>query len=150
VSYSFWIKSTLAPSATTDILNSGTNNEFIIQATNTAKFLFSMKGSAGAIVATTPNSTLTSGWHHIVVTMDASTGTADTTTGAGANLKVYIDNVRATLTYTSTGFSGPHTFQAAIPRIGSQLFSGNIDDLRIYNHILDTTEIGALFTGGAQ
>ena len=80
---------------------------------------------------------LLSNWHHLVVTA----------TGPGLIKKIYIDDKLIAETATSSGPSGTVTNVLTIgyASYNSEYFIGAIDDLRMYNRELSTTEIKALF-----
>ncbi|MDB5301190.1 MAG: repeat-containing protein, partial [Phycisphaerales bacterium] len=82
-------------------------------------------------------------WHHVAFTRDAVTGV----------IKVYVDGV---LSATATGDPGNKTSQFfsigsntnvasdGVTRNGAVYFNGQLDDVRIYNQVLDPAEVNAL------
>ncbi len=84
--------------------------------------------------------TVDTGWHHLVGTFD----------GSQLKASLYVDSIlratdtspQSTLTYNSFGSK---RFQ--IGSDGSTFFSGKIDDVRVYNRVLSTSEITALYNG---
>ena len=91
--------------------------------------------------------------HHIVVTRDSSVDSA-------AAPLMYIDGVQATAVQSGSAISG-----TARPEIGAQLvignglrndplgpyyypFDGKIEDVRIYNRVLSSTEVTELYNSG--
>lgn len=82
-----------------------------------------------------------SGWHHIVMTIDAN----GTPTG-------YVDG-SPTGSYPGTNAKTP-TGSTYIGAMGSgaaaRFFTGNIDDVRLYNRALSLSEILSLYSAGAK
>lgn len=146
-SISFWAKSTW-PAA--DILNLSNSNMKVAGATGT-KISFSFSGGGGSASGTISASTSSNGsalnnasfWHHYVVLMDNSQATYSTN-----DLKVYVDDNLMTLTRPSSGAGanrvGPSDFITGPFTVGSQFFSGSVDDVRVFNRILTLSEINAL------
>jgi hypothetical protein len=87
------------------------------------------------------------GWHHVVVTYDGSTLTNDPvfyidgSSALGALSSDTNPTMAAYNSATSTGYIGN---SAAL----TDDFAGSIDDLRIYNVVLSSTEVTALYNGG--
>jgi len=81
-------------------------------------------------------------WHHVVIIHDHSTGRHEIyidnslcNTGTTSNFPV-IPNGTTTIGNTTTGTSSD----------GGAGFKGSIDDIRVYNRALNTSEINSLFT----
>ncbi len=93
----------------------------------------------------TANDVIDGNWHHVVVTRVA--GSTDT-------IAMYIDGKNTPLTQTgSTGIS-PENINNTQPwtigyNNGSSYFSGQIDDVRIYNYALSSTQVKNLYNNGA-
>jgi hypothetical protein len=87
------------------------------------------------------------GWHHVVVTYDGSTLTNDPVfyIDGSSSLGALSTDTNPTIagynSATSTGYIGN---SAAL----TDDFSGSIDDLRVYNVVLSSTEVTALYNGG--
>jgi len=84
--------------------------------------------------------TVSTGWHHVVMRIDSyGTPTA------------YLDGSIAPGDYSGTDAITPDT-QVSIGGYSgtTRLFSGNIDDTRIYNRALSSAEISALYSAGAR
>lgn len=81
------------------------------------------------------SSTLGTTWHHVVVTYDQS-----------ANLvRLYIDNVEITTTSAiSIGAFSNNIFQIGVAGAGDR-FDGAVAAVRIYDHVLSTSEISDLY-----
>jgi hypothetical protein len=77
-------------------------------------------------------------WHHVGITWDSTSG----------NVKLYIDNV---LDNTVSTLSSPITVPTNDMVIGNryngapQLFTGDIDDVRVYNKALSASEVAAIY-----
>jgi hypothetical protein len=160
----FWIKSNMT--GTANILSLG-GGQGSIAITPTNKLQVSFPGNTGIITGTAPTAGTptinNNAWHFVAVVMDNSQ-TNNTTTGASASdtIRVYYDSaVQQTVTYTPTPTrSGAHTFTTSVPNVGSTIFAGSIDDVRIYgqaaggtgtvNGALTTTQISAIYGAGAQ
>jgi len=79
----------------------------------------------------------TTNWHHVVVTIDSISG-----------MKMYIDNVLQSDTNSSTASTDFSTDDLAIGAWSNSLrryFKGDIDDVRIYERGLDSTEVSNLY-----
>jgi hypothetical protein len=85
-------------------------------------------------------------WHHVVVVYDNSSDANDPL--------IYIDGVLQTLTELDTPSGSPSSDAAVDFTIGnyalanSRTFDGVLDDVRLYDRMLDATEIAALAAGG--
>ena len=143
-SYAFWIK---APQgATLDsyaILSwAATTCRFGGRAANTINCYVDDTSGGSAYYGTTLND---GAWHHIVFT--------STDGGSGANNQVlYVDGIqRGTATETNGGYSSKLWIGSYIN--GGGKFKGALDDLLVYNRVLNSTEVsdlynGAIVTGG--
>lgn len=87
-------------------------------------------------------------WHHLVWLFDG------TQTGNANRLKLYVNGSAQTLTFTGTI---PATLRngTAPLRVGAwsgsltRYFNGRIDELGLWNRVLNTTEIAALYNAGS-
>jgi len=83
-------------------------------------------------------------WHHIVVTYSGSS--------AASGVKIYTDGILNTNSTVTDALSSATTstasFQVGAFNNGSQPFTGQIDDPRIYNYPLTVTQIKTLYNGG--
>jgi hypothetical protein len=160
ISCSFWCKSTYTTTGT-DVIIAGSatgNTVFRIASINGHNFQISYPTGTGTKTGTVSNNVTKTGasgtptlvnagtdWHLIIFTLDNSQSTH-----LGTEIKLYYDNsggTAETTVYTVLG-TGPKVFAAGQPQIGSVHFSGSIDDVRIYNHILSTTEMTQIWGGG--
>jgi hypothetical protein len=91
-------------------------------------------------------------------TVDSSQSVADgkwhllTGTYNGTTMRIYVDSVQKG---SSTSFSGSLPTQAGDVRVGADyqtvpanFFTGNLDDVRIYNRALSATEVKQLYNMG--
>ena len=91
-------------------------------------------------MVTSPNSYNDGQWHHGVVTFD------------GSILRLYIDGVQITTLSTSSipETTGNNPLKiGANSRIASNLFTGSIDEVGVWNRALTNTEITGLMNTGA-
>lgn len=148
---SFWVNDAFSGSVT-DIINGG-NNAFRIQRLNGSgnRIQIQMPGTSGtALWGNFSMTGFTGGWHLVTIVMDQVTAGAGAPTGSFA---VYLDGNTATprtVTYTILTHAGSPNFVTGTPQVGSSFWAGPIDDERIYGRALNATEIGALYTNGAQ
>lgn len=152
VSVSFWAKSTFGGgSVTTPVIN--LNSTTAIRAVSPSKLFVTFNGATGTLAGTVAIATVAdNAWHHIVVEMDNSTAGNTTSNGSSDNIRVYFDGsaTQRTVSYSPPTRSGAANFAPSAPVVGSATLAGSIDDVRIYNRLLNTTEIAALFSGNAQ
>ncbi|HEX3695547.1 MAG TPA: LamG-like jellyroll fold domain-containing protein, partial [Polyangia bacterium] len=91
----------------------------------------------GPITLVSTSAPSTGAWHHVVYTYK-STGTVNT---------LYVDGVSV-----STSTTAPNSATPTAAEIGgfngSNLYTGSIDDLRIYNVTLTATQVANLYAGG--
>ena len=96
-----------------------------------------LRSCSGTCISTTTDHTLEE-WHHVAVTFDEG------------DVKIYLDGAVAaegSVPSPLAGNSLPLRIGAASD--GGSLFHGIIDDVRVYNHALTETEIGAAMAGEA-
>jgi hypothetical protein len=84
-------------------------------------------------------------WRHLLATWDGST--------VGSNMHLYLDG--AEVSYASTGnASGARgddsaaNLQIGATSTGSGTFNGVLDDLRVYNRVLNASEIQSVYRAG--
>jgi len=103
--------------------------------------------------------TNTNKWYHIVVMYDGTVNTGD----GIDRVKIYVDGAQETISVgaASTGTVGSIQAGAAPLGVGDYLntsgtqcnataFNGKIDDIRIYDRLLNPAEINALFVGSTD
>jgi hypothetical protein len=158
-SYSAWIKVTNSQhpymtiiSKTIDDTTGRRGHKLYIESSNTLTFISYKTPTDGGWIA---NSTtiFDNTWHHVVVTYDNTTDTADP--------KIYIDGVAQTLTEFSppSGSSDSDVDCPVIlfatprnPTVSGQEYEkwnrhGTMKDVRIYNKILSQVEVTELYNG---
>ncbi len=92
---------------------------------------------------------ITSGFHHVVMSYDGSTLMADSA------IKIYIDGVLATRDGGNNGNSGQvlqtgsgtalsDSFLVGLDVSGSRRFDGVIDDVQVYDHVLEDGDVAFL------
>jgi len=84
----------------------------------------------------------TGAWHHIVGTTDASV--------SGTNMRLYVDGTQVA-SRTSLGNPTDSTnvnLIAGANRLLNNFLKGQIDELRLYNHVLSASEISANYAAG--
>lgn len=136
-SISAWFKT--SSSATQSIIrkhNSGTTNGFWIQTSstynpdNTYNGLDGYVASVNGETVLSNTSVINNTWHHVVLCYN---GTSNIT-------ELYIDNVLQ----TDTGV-GHGTYWNSVSLLIGSGFTGDIDDVRIYNRALSAAEISLLY-----
>ncbi len=145
MSLSAWIYTSAGfPSQTGPLGKRITSSEYIQYSfsvsSNTFYWLQSEAGSSWNTLVSTPSNTISAGWHHYVGTNNGTTA------------RLYIDGKEV-----GTADSSPATTLAASTdpfiigeqRVGSSdsYFTGQIDDVRIYNYALTTTQIKNIMNG---
>jgi len=92
---------------------------------------------SGTCISTTADHTLEQ-WHHVAVTFDEG------------DVKIYLDGAVAAEGSVPSPLAGNSlSLRIGAASDGGSLFHGLIDDVRVYNHALTETEIGAAMEGEA-
>ena len=106
-------------------------------------------GGSGLEIGVKTTATFKDGfWHHIVGTWSAASGASI----ANSQFLIYVDGAKQATSNVSAGsatspLSGNGgTFVGT--QSGSDLFTGSLDDIRIYNRVLDQGEVLALYAAG--
>ena len=115
------------------------NNGWMIDLTTNNRVRFITLDNSVYARQRTPTNTLTSGaWHHIVAIKSSGV------------ITIYVDSVLQSTSATSTNLVGPS--KALLVGINSDLtthtFTGRIDELAIFNKVLNSTEVTSLFNDG--
>ncbi|MGN6369692.1 MAG: PKD domain-containing protein, partial [Phycisphaerae bacterium] len=143
---SAWIKTTMGGTRDILTLNDNSGNNYASLYLAGGKLEFEVFNSSDKLDVAS-NATVNDGnWHQVAVTVDA-TGN-----------KLYVDGVAAASTYF-TGNSSTQAFFSAVSALSymeigsykystglSELFAGAIDDVRVYNRALTSTDIAQLAT----
>lgn len=128
--------------------NKGTSPGWMLNVNNTASTFvnFAVVNAAGGAGVFVRGSTVVTDnkWHHTCFTYDGTVTTAGT--------KLYVDGSAETLTNVLAD-SDPGVLVDSGTFIGKRgdstgLFSGNIDDVRLYNRVLSPSEVTLLYNGG--
>jgi hypothetical protein len=129
--------------------SSSTSAGWALYTTDTAAVTF-LLGSTGALkymVSSPDNSYSTTGWYHVTVTYDGSQNVS--------GLKMYINGVEKTLTVGDNDCGSPITYSNNM-KIGiddglssGAWFQGQIDDVKVFNYTLTTSQVKALYNNGA-
>lgn len=144
---------------------SSNERQFFIRSYNNVinvEYFGSLAGTDGRFVCGTTTLTNFSKWYHIVVIYD---GSINTNNGLD-RVRIYVDNVMESTTLSCRTQSGSFPFDlvagSAHMGIGNYLnnsgnpclagtrYNGKIDDIRMYDRILDGTEITQLFNEGTS
>ena len=117
-------------------LDNGSSNRLFFYVSNASKLVFAINGTVG----TTTQTYLIDTWYHAIIIYNGSTAI------------LYVDNV-SILTISPTGDIDLSSLSNGA-RIGSfangalHQMDGLIDDVRIYNYALSTTEIADIYNSG--
>ena len=123
--------------------SAGQNQNYQISVTSAEVIKVGFETSTGAdFFVSSPNTYNDNQWHYVVVTYDGS-----------ANLILYIDGVQ--VASKSTGGASPETSGTKPVRIGansrvtppSNFFTGEIDEVRVWNDDLTAAEVANAFAG---
>jgi hypothetical protein len=133
---SVWFKTTSKGGANAIIGNSSAEGGylfFIGQSSGVIKFYDSAYRTISGTI-------IDNAWHHLAVTYDSSVN----------ELKSYIDNSLFT-TYTpstSALATNSHSFNQIGQRITVGQWLGNLDELAVWDSVLDSTEVSNIYNGG--
>ncbi|MFZ2300226.1 MAG: LamG domain-containing protein [Candidatus Moraniibacteriota bacterium] len=144
ISYGGWVYVPSAPGGLKSIMEKGTASTagYGLYVTSDPKFCFVIKTAGGTETNAGPSIT-TGAWHHVMVTYDSTTPT------------LYIDGASQSLASgtgcTASTNAGAITQDTSTLVMGargagaSQFFTGNEDDMRVYNRALSATEVKMLY-----
>jgi hypothetical protein len=88
--------------------------------------------SAGAILSVAAPA---GGWHHVVYTYD------------GTTQRLYLDGTQADTSTAAPDTGAVATARIATQQAGSERFTGDVDEVRIYNRALSAADVTALHAG---
>lgn len=111
--------------------SSATNIGFI----SSSGMKFGVWRNANALVVSTSTLPTAGAWHHVAYVRN------------GSNRYLYIDGSQAATSTSTTDSAAATTINVGRTVTGADYWSGNIDEVRIYNRALSATEIAALATG---
>lgn len=105
----------------------------------TANVDFFLRTSAGANFTTSGITTSLNKWHHVVGIYD----------GVAGSVVMFVDGVKGTAVTSVTAQTyGTNTSSFVIGRHNAVSFTGNIDDVRMYNRVLTDKEVADLYNPG--
>ena len=152
ISVCCWVKTTVTDATMVSLRNTGNGNTVFdlgvgfngVDNSFTGKpsFIIRDDSGAGLKVITSASAINDGNWHHVVLTRTS-----------GQLLTLYVDGASAASgTDTLSGALTPNVAGSAIAYeriVASLALTGLLDDLRIYNTALTSTEVAALYTAGA-
>ena len=144
-SLSFWIRTTQSGDDTmwqapgvTGVESSGNGNDVFWGWIDSSGNIGVQAGdTAGAMSTTSIND---DAWHHVVLTRDASSG----------EVEVYVDGTLEDTATSDTGVkTNPFSSLGRVDDTGGspEYFSGNLDEVRVYDRVVDGSEVDALYEG---
>lgn len=122
------------------IIDKGYASSYWLQLFSNGAVEFGGKAAAGSYLDSDAGGISTGSWHHIV-------GTFDTTIDV---IRIYINGTLAKESTTASGDLGTNTNALIIGQqnnLSGSRFSGLLDDIRIYNRALSSTEVANLAAG---
>ena len=144
-SFSFWMKTTETLTRVFFAVNGVTtgNREWaILIESGKIRAEINNAGQAYLNIGTAPTIINNNNWHHVVVILDS-------TQAASNEVKIWIDSISQSLTKSyNSDTSGNFINKGLIfGRASSKLnyFNGALDDVKIYNRVLNQTEITNLY-----
>ncbi|RWZ78185.1 MAG: LamG domain-containing protein [Candidatus Microsaccharimonas sossegonensis] len=114
------------------------DNSRIYLSLNSSGTIVSARIGTGTIVGT---STISPGsWYNLVVSW------------SGTTAKFYVNGSDVTSTSTFNGLSstGANMYLGCLSSVGSECVSGSIDDVRVYNTALSSSDVSTIYSAGAQ
>jgi len=146
VSFSLWFNST-SVSTTAILIGSNQNSIFAGELdlyTYNSGFLLTVATASNAYRQwTTPANLSNNTWHNVVVTLDSNTSEV---------AKIYLDGDEQTKsilgqsgTISGALLNSASNLNLGVDNVPSAYFNGSIDQVRIFNKVLNSTEVGILF-----
>jgi hypothetical protein len=145
ISFSIWFKIPTSTATTSRIFSFGDGsiggssvNSLFCAKNSTANTLYFESRTNGVSSSfTTTNTYIDNTWHHMVLIINTS-----------GNWTLYMDNVSITTNFTNKPIPNANWTKRYIARSESDsalYTTGNIDDFRIFNKVLDATEVRLLY-----
>jgi len=145
--FSFWCRNVVAPSSGYDLFITATVNDYIYLAVNPSgqlvyyfdNYLDPVYPRSAVALTTTGIDLSTSEWKHIVFRIELTTG-----------VKIYVNNVEV-LNYAQPStlrrsvYEGNSAVIGAGGGLGYAFFNGEIDQVRIFNKALSSSEVTTLY-----
>jgi hypothetical protein len=118
---------------------------YYLSTDNSGNVVFGFGPTQSTMIAIGANQDIRGGWHHIVVTYDGS--------GKGAGLKLFIDGVVKTSAgwgndLTSSTITNEPFMLGAREGATFALFSGQLDEIGIWNRTITSQEVANLYNEG--
>ncbi|MGH1404827.1 MAG: LamG domain-containing protein [Alphaproteobacteria bacterium] len=140
ITVSVWVKADTLGDNKSILSNSrdccGTYNGFELDRRSTGAYRFTLWNGTSRSIST-PVIAVTDRWQHIVGTYD------------GAQIRIYVDGTEENSVSYSGGIGSPASFNFKIGELGYLpnvwAWDGAIDDVRIYNRALTSTDVDALY-----
>ena len=129
----FWANITSTATTQTIVALNGTSNAVNVGITAGQGLTVTSNNGTVLVSATAPT---TGAWHHIAYVYD----------GAGGQ-KLYVDGVATTATATNDTGSASRAYLGTSAPPSTNLYSGGLDDLRVYSVALTATQVSALYAG---
>ena len=132
---SFWVKGTANSMVQwARIIEKGSNNEWTILLNNTANNnKVSVAVGNSTVIMTSTNAVLDDTWHHVLITINST-----------AYVSMYIDGTLDPSAQGTVPASKARDLNFGRYGSGGYLYKGYIDETRIYNRILTSSEISSL------
>lgn len=142
-----WVKVSTLKNYNQVVMRNRANIDFYGMVIDSTGGVFAQFANNSSVCAPLSTTKIEAGrWYHLVVTYDGSLGSA--------NCKIYINAVQdaTTATYSGgigTGFTTEVLAIGMDPANASRVFSGSIDEVKVYNRTLSPSEITTLYKSGA-
>ena len=143
-SVALWCKAATAPAADAMLFygssvatgnGSGPENELHVHFDTAGRLCSFIKGVTANVSITSPSAYADNQWHHVVFTWDIN-----------AQAVLYVDGQQVgAVTHDATNFTCSNKLRLAAPGAASNLFAGQLDDVKVYDRALAASEIVGLF-----
>jgi len=134
-SISAWFKSSSATSQRIVSKDDGTNRSYFVQLSATGAIEAAIYTSGTKQLNTSASGLADGNWHHLVFTFENGVGT-----------KLYIDNGTPTTdSATGTLDNDTNNFEIGRREDGSKFFNGDIDEVAVWNKVLDATDVATIY-----
>lgn len=128
--------------------NSGNDNSIIELSTSVDKVFFRLRGNDNSGLTTLYTSTTlnTGTWYHIVATFDQSTG--EQKVYLNATTPTSVNYTGGAITFNKAAIGGDWNLPSTTEFPNGCWYDGLVDELGIWNRILDSTEVSELWNNG--
>ena len=136
-STAMWVKSGAANwNGTTTFISKGNGYRFGgVSGNKNIRFMLYI-GGAWKTLSYTNSGDISANWHHYAATYD------------GANMRIWVDGVNVA-SMAQTGTIGSNTSVLYLGRLSSAYLNGSIDEARVYNSTLNSTDVLNLYNQAA-